>query len=163
MLKAMLSNKLMTAALFAGYCFLLGPTGIAYANPEVLPAWADHTQTRALEELLRQAMQKKDASVLTSAHAEIVAKDQDAIILIQSLIEEGDTDALRRISMGMTPCHHAGVIIRLLILSAYGAVETGSNREIVISSDEAARFAENMGRCERMSKTPATQRLIGGG
>lgn len=156
----MFSNKL-TVVLSATLCLLLSNMDSAHANAELRSAWADPAQTRTLEELLYQALQGKGAGVLTSAHSEIVAKDLAAINHIQGVIEKGDTQALQRISMAMNACHHAGMIIRLMVLAAYETAEPSSQREIAISSEDAQRFAEHMDLCERMSKTSRTRRLIG--
>jgi hypothetical protein len=155
------TDKFAISLLAAVLCLLPGTPGRADDAPPVPPAWADHAQSRTLEELLYRASQGGDKGELSAARARIVTQDLPAIEHIQDLIARNDTVALQRLGLGMTACHYAGMTIRLLILDAYETDGVQEGRAVSISAEEAGRFADHMSRCELISRKPAIRRLIG--
>jgi hypothetical protein len=157
----MTTDKFTISLLAAALSFLPAGPARADATPPVPSAWADHAQSRTLEELLYRASQGGDKGELSAAHARIATQDLPAIERIQDLIVRNDTAALQRLSLGMTACHYAGMTIRLLILDVYEADGAEGGRSIAIPAEEAMRFADHMNRCELISRKPGTRRLIG--
>jgi hypothetical protein len=142
-------------------CALLGTWGSARADVQIPPAWADHAQTRALEELLHQAIQDKHTGKLSDAYAKIVKQDIHIFEYLQNIHKKGDAQA-QEIALKMNPCHYAGMTIRSLIFNAYKNTQPHKGRLTTAMDDHLAQmFAENMDRCERLYKKPHTQRLIG--
>ena len=157
----MTTDKFTISLLAAVLSLLPASPGRADATLPVPSAWADHAQSRALEELLYRASQGGDKGELSAAHARIASQDLPAIERIRDLIARNDTAALQRLSLGMTACHHAGMAIRLLILDVYETDGAEDGRAVTVPAEEAGRFADHMSRCELMSHKPGIRRLIG--
>lgn len=140
---------------------LLATPVTAQSITEIPVAWSDITQTRELEAILHDVIETDSEGELTTARAKITAVDQTGIAQIVRMIDEKETEALNSLSLKMNACHHAGMLIRLMILELSETARVARPADYSISSSNAAHFAENMNRCERLSGRSVSPRLIG--
>jgi len=159
---ALLNKKLMGKLIMAACCVVLVTHVAAQSMTEIPTSWSDVDQTRELEQLVHDVVETDNEAVLSIARARITAVDQVGIERIVRMIDESETEALNSLSLKMSACHHAGMLIRLLILDLSEAARVSGSGDYSISDSNAAHFAENMDRCERLSGRSVSPRLIGG-
>ena len=131
------------------------------AGPNIPPAWSDVDKTLSYEAALDGALRKGDLAPLRAAQKEIAAEGTPTDARLMARINAIAQDKEAVFKMG--PCHYAGVLVRGMVLQAY----EGSNRGQSAVADgpteeQAAQYAEHIGRCERLGRRTPSTRLIGG-
>ncbi|GLU29976.1 hypothetical protein [Brucella sp. NBRC 12950] len=142
-------------------CVLVATPVVAQSMTDIPVAWSDVDQTRELEALLQEALETHDGAALSTARAKITAVDQIGMDRILRIIDENETEELNSLSLKMSSCHYAGMLIRLMILDLYETSRPTGPENYSISETNAAHFAEHMNRCERLSARLLSPRLIG--
>ena len=154
------SSVRLTVAALLLVCLALTAQAQA-AAPSIPPAWSDVDKTLSYEAALDGALRKGDLAPLRAAQKEIAAggTPTDARLMARINAIAQDREAVFK----MGPCHYAGVLVRGMVLQAY----EGSNRGQSAVADgpteeQAAQYAEHIGRCERLGRRTPSTRLIGG-
>ncbi len=133
----------------------------AKASNAVLDAWKDVDKTLSYEAALDGALRKGDLAPLRAAQKEIADEGTPTNARLMARINAIAQDKEAVFKMG--PCHYAAVLMRGMVLQAY----EGSNRGQSAVADgpteeQAAQYAEHIGRCERLGRRTPSTRLIGG-
>lgn len=136
---------------------------MAHAQPtgRAVPAsWSDVDKTLSYEVALSDALRQKGLGPLRAAQKAIAAEGTPTHARLMARLDELARDKNTAFQVG--PCHYAAVLIRGMVLSAYEASGQGQRTVDEAPTDEqAAQYAEHIGRCERLGRRTPSQRLIG--
>lgn len=125
------------------------------------PAWSDVDKTLAYEAAVDGALRQGDLAPLRTAQQAIAAEGTPTNARLMARLNELAQDKATAFKMG--PCHYAGVLVRGMVLQAYEASGGGRRKVVDGPTDEqAAQYAEHIGRCERLGRRTPSTRLIGG-
>ena len=126
------------------------------------PAWSDVDKTLTYEAAVDGALRRGDLAPLRAAQQEIAAEGTPTNARLMARLNATVKD--RELVFKMSPCHYAAVLVRGMVLQAYEGANGGQSAVADGPTEEqAAQYAEHIGRCERLGRRAPSTRLIGGG
>ncbi len=134
-------------------------TSLAADKPATVPTeWADHALTYKLENELHHAVTKKSTQLLDKIAVRLESEQFEDKREMLGVIMRSSKEIRDEFFFKMSACHHAGLMVRILIANLQDDVADG--KPFTLRSGPLESYAENMGRCERVFKKPATKRLL---